>query len=587
MSTLLERSTILSRPRPKPPGSPQLAPPSSSAPGPSTPTPAPSTSSAVVAQLRSLVFHGQVTLAITVAGGSTAASSSSGTFYLQAPRIAYLPLLVAQIKSLYLPLVSDEVVAEDQLWFDYKGVPLKWHWPIGLLFDYHTAHAHFSSPPPPASLASYFSPPPSASATEPPLPDRPQMFELTLHLKDPPTDALLLNSSVETCRGGFMNMLKEADFVRWGSVKRVTNLRKEQQDNLWEGVVQNDYEKFWAVASKLVPLPSASLTASPSNTRSPTPNSGGSSMPSDGRLPEANAMRSVPMRVYLPEGAPVQQGVVAPVIEGRTSTLLSYLTTVVPLFFPPNRTPLARPLIHGIAIPLETELGWLGSCMVGADGWIAVVVKGFDFATELPVGLVQPFWQDVVAFDERTITVKDACRKAMYHYLVIPRDRYDRDGRLLSSRRDLSDLRSLLGSDSAEDVLFDLEKAGNAAKELIKKRMREEHGFEWEVSLGFHPRGSMLRVHLHVISMDYLSPNMNSERRYKSFHPTLGYFLPLDGLIAQVVENGHVELVQAIVQVPGSVLAKKTLIVNPATLVLAGKRNGKGLLSEKMGPYGG
>ena len=37
-----------------------------------------------------------------------------------------------------------------------------------------------------------------------------------------------------------MNMLKEADFVRWGSVKRVTNLRKEQQDALWDGVVRSE-----------------------------------------------------------------------------------------------------------------------------------------------------------------------------------------------------------------------------------------------------------------------------------------------------------------------------------------------------------
>lgn len=77
------------------------------------------------------------------------------------------------------------------------------------------------------------------NATAAYLPSSPLPWRLTLHLKDPPTDALLIGAGVEACRGGFMNMLKEADFVRWGSVKRVTNLRKEQQDALWEGVVRS------------------------------------------------------------------------------------------------------------------------------------------------------------------------------------------------------------------------------------------------------------------------------------------------------------------------------------------------------------
>lgn len=34
---------------------------------------------------------------------------------------------------------------------------------------------------------------------------------------------------------------QEADYVRSGNTKRVTNLRKEQQDNLWEGIVQSAF----------------------------------------------------------------------------------------------------------------------------------------------------------------------------------------------------------------------------------------------------------------------------------------------------------------------------------------------------------
>lgn len=61
---------------------------------------------------------------------------------------------------------------------------------------------------------------------------------MTLHLSNPPADKLQLNSSIDACRSNFMNMVKQADYVRWGSTRRVTSLRKVDQDGLWEGVLQ-------------------------------------------------------------------------------------------------------------------------------------------------------------------------------------------------------------------------------------------------------------------------------------------------------------------------------------------------------------
>lgn len=33
-----------------------------------------------------------------------------------------------------------------------------------------------------------------------------------------------------------MGQLKEADFIRWGNTKRMTGLRKQDQDGIWEGI---------------------------------------------------------------------------------------------------------------------------------------------------------------------------------------------------------------------------------------------------------------------------------------------------------------------------------------------------------------
>ncbi len=61
-------------------------------------------------------------------------------------------------------------------------------------------------------------------------------LRLTLHLATPPNDKLQLSPSAEACKQAFMGQLKEADFLRWGNTKRMTGLRKAEQDGMWEGI---------------------------------------------------------------------------------------------------------------------------------------------------------------------------------------------------------------------------------------------------------------------------------------------------------------------------------------------------------------
>jgi autophagy-related protein 5 len=126
----------------------------------------------------------------------------------------------------------------------------------------------------------------------------------------------------------------------------------------------------------------------------------------------AYSVRSVPVRVYLPDG-PVVQELVPPVLEngmyhhsrlahicsllsflGAPHILSSYLSTSLPLLFPPappsnhphslslsrSQHPLPAPpnmayaLIQGVLAPPDAEMAWLGACMAGADGWVNICV---------------------------------------------------------------------------------------------------------------------------------------------------------------------------------------------------------------------
>lgn len=92
------------------------------------------------------------------------------------------------------------------------------HWPLGLIYDNHTISA---------SVRAAASQRPTSQS----LPLR-----IILHLVSPPTEKLMLAPSQEACKQAFMGQLKEADFIRWGNTKRITGLRKAEQDGLWESI---------------------------------------------------------------------------------------------------------------------------------------------------------------------------------------------------------------------------------------------------------------------------------------------------------------------------------------------------------------
>jgi hypothetical protein len=92
------------------------------------------------------------------------------------------------------------------------------HWPIGLIYDTH--HIAATVRPTAGALP--------VGQTAP--------LRLVLHLASPPTDKLLLAPSADACKAAFMGQLKEADFIRWGNTKRMTGLRKAEQDSIWEGI---------------------------------------------------------------------------------------------------------------------------------------------------------------------------------------------------------------------------------------------------------------------------------------------------------------------------------------------------------------
>lgn len=334
------------------------------------------TTSASVTLFRRLAWEGTVPLEIRVDPKELPANSDRGLecYYIQAPRVSYLPLLMPELRRFLMDVVFDDAAAkllkEDDWWFESEeGALLKWHWPIGLIYDNHTISTSVRA----LSAASSS----TGAGVAPDLEITP--LKLILHLASPPTEKLLLPPSAEACKQAFMGQLKEADFIRWGNTKRVTGLRKAEQDGMWEGIREHNFDDYWRVASKIVPT--TTPTTRPS---SPPPSSSASAHArAQSNDPQntsdrdgAYNVRSVPVRLYLPDG-PVIQDLAPPMLEDVTPhTLARYLSTHLPQLFPPRTSELnlAFPLIQGIILPPETEMAWLGACLAGADGWVNVCV---------------------------------------------------------------------------------------------------------------------------------------------------------------------------------------------------------------------
>jgi autophagy-related protein 5 len=82
---------------------------------------------------RRLTWEGTVPLEIRVDSKELPANSNRGLecYFIQAPRVSYLPLLVPDVKKFLVDVVLDEegakILKEEDWWFEAEdGNPLKW-----------------------------------------------------------------------------------------------------------------------------------------------------------------------------------------------------------------------------------------------------------------------------------------------------------------------------------------------------------------------------------------------------------------------------------------------------------------------------
>ncbi|KAL5035990.1 autophagy protein 5, variant 2 [Batrachochytrium dendrobatidis] len=233
-----------------------------------------------------------------------------------ARRCSYLPLLLIQVKSYLCDKLKLSIKVDDaEIWFSANGIPLKWHYPIGLLFDIYSLSTQKSKP---IQLP----------------------WNIAMHYTDFPSDSLITmdeeGCGPNTLRDHFMGMIKQADYMRNGSISRVMTLSTQDQTQLWDSIGVGHHDLFWQVNSGLV-----------SDT-----------------LP-----KHIPVRIYMLSNA----------ISGiRAFTVLQDLYSP---YLPDGQTEMTAGdmglmgtlILHGVVVPPDMGLLWLSRHASYSDGFLHFV----------------------------------------------------------------------------------------------------------------------------------------------------------------------------------------------------------------------
>lgn len=254
------------------------------------------------------IWTGKLPVCFTIDNDEVCDLQTPEAYYLMVPRLSYFPLVWDKVKKHFIKHTHSDR-REMEMWLDYNGIPLKWHYPIGLLFDLYASDAQLP-------------------------------WTVTVHFEKFPENQILHCPNREAVESHFLSTLKEADALKHrGQI--INTMLKKEHTQLWLGLQNDKFDKFWAVNKKLM---DTSL--------------------SDGEF------KHIPFRFYSSDDTPFIQRLVKPFMDdGKPKTLLNLIKEVYP-----NYCDKVRVINHGIELPLSTPLQWMSEHLSYPDNFLHLCI---------------------------------------------------------------------------------------------------------------------------------------------------------------------------------------------------------------------
>lgn len=301
-------------------------------------------------ELQDAIWKGVIPLEIRLSPAECRVYDQADSYYIQYPRLSYLPFLLPRLHAFFASSLIDPDLSAHEGWFSVENVPLKWHYPLGLLYDLFAGALPWHAPKSAQREEG------ASSDQETSLP-----WQLILHFTDWPDEQLVrLDAEGKVMHDAFINSVKEADFLRNGTAKGIMSLSKDDSTQLWRAVEDHSLAAFTPISQKLLYAQGAPL-------------------------------RHIPLKIYLPSfptaSEPtsghlrIVQSLITPAIAGsrEPQTLGTALHALLPALFPSRRTPiLAKPVLHGCVVPMGAPVEELLKSAAYLDGWLhlGIVMMG-------------------------------------------------------------------------------------------------------------------------------------------------------------------------------------------------------------------
>ncbi|KAK5084102.1 Autophagy protein 5 [Exophiala xenobiotica] len=330
------------------------------------------------------VWNARLPLEIRLSASESRVYDQSDPYVISFPRLAYLPFLLPRLLNHFAEeLITDiETISPDTGFFTFDGVPLKWHLPVGLLYDIYVLSTQDVDHHDPERSTTF-------DRKAPP-------FRLEVHFSQSSTSAPhlnLLGPAPAVVHDSFINSVKEADFLRSGTAKPIMSLSAADSTLLWRSTRENDLSVFSRIHASLLPtnMPwrNIPLRLYLPSTNANRQNDAESTVTTetDTEQPKVIPTGSQPqgqIRVIQSQIPPYSSASTAPTTtqlrlpssgQGTPQTLGTALHSLLPGLFPSRRTPiLAKPLLHGAPIPMNAVLEEVASKACYADGWVNIVI---------------------------------------------------------------------------------------------------------------------------------------------------------------------------------------------------------------------
>jgi len=154
----------------------------------------------------------QISLAVSDERSNNCGNSSK--LHLSVPTVSYLPLISNQVRNHFKPENENS-----QLWFSFKGSPIRWHLPIGILSDLYRIE------------------------------EKQQIWRISAHFSDFPEELEDLDQSL--VESSFRMSVKEADQIRTRS-ERTNTFQTTDYKRLWASVKDQSLDDWRLIAEKLL-----------------------------------------------------------------------------------------------------------------------------------------------------------------------------------------------------------------------------------------------------------------------------------------------------------------------------------------------